>query len=152
MYLNALWSVVLLKNTKDQMKSCCRNKESYLMPVFKKLVAIMALLNVLFYCLSLFWGFSFKTLLGFLIGYIYVNLCYAYVAHTVEKSVNFDVKRAKRAMHVCFAVRYTGLFLLCFAAMQFKVFNVIGIIIPQFYPRIAFGIIQFIDRKSARKD
>ncbi|MBQ9374721.1 MAG: ATP synthase subunit I, partial [Ruminococcus sp.] len=120
-----------MKNTKDQMKSCCRNKESYLMPVFKKLVAIMALLNVLFYCLSLFWGFSFKTLLGFLIGYIYVNLCYAYVAHTVEKSVNFDVKRAKRAMYVCFAVRYTGLFLLCFVAMQFKLFHVIGIIIPQ---------------------
>lgn len=125
---------------------------SVLKPLFKKLVLTMTLLNVLFYALSLTWGFNFKTLLGFIIGYIYVAACYAYVAHTVEKAVDMTTKRGKRAMIVCYMVRYAGLFVLCFVAIQFKVFNVIGIIIPQFYPRIAFGLIAFVERKTARKD
>lgn len=144
MIKNALRRVVLLKSTID--------KEIYLRPVLKKLVIAMALINVLFYGLSLFWGFDLKTLLGFIVGYVYVNVCYFYLAYTVEKCVDMNVKRAKRLMLVCYVVRYTGLFLLCFVAMQFKIFNVIGIIIPQLYPRIAFGIIQFIERKTARKD
>lgn len=134
-------------------KKCSRQiRNSYLKPVLKKLLLIMAGLNLLFYCLSLCWGFDLKTMLGFVIGFIYVSICYIYVAHTVENAVNMTEKRAKRTMIVCYAVRYTGLFLICFFAMEFKFFNIIGIIIPQFYPRMAFGLMAFGERKSLGKD
>ena len=45
-----------------------------------------------------------------------------------------------------------SLFLICFFAMEFKIFNIIGIIIPQFYPRMAFGLMAFGERKSLGKD
>ena len=127
-------------------------ESSCLKPVLKKLVVTMAFLNLLFYFLSLFWGFDLKTLFGFVIGFIYVTVCYVYVAHTVERAVDMTEKRAKRTMIVCYAVRYAGLFLLSFLAMEFKIFNVIGIVIPQFYPRMAFGLMALRERKTFRKD
>lgn len=141
-----------MENSINQNDNCSRKEASYLRPVLKNLVVYMAFLNVLFYGLSLFWGFDFKMLLGFVVGYVYVTACYFYVAHTVENAVDMAVKKAKRAMIVCFAVRFAGLFLLCFLAMQFKIFNIIGIIIPQFYPRMAFGLMALKERKTSRKD
>lgn len=141
-----------MKNDINQ-KDCGRQFEgSFLKPVLKKLIIAMAAINFLFYCLSLLWGFDIKTLMGFVIGFIYVVICYIYVAYTVERAVDMTEKRAKRTMIVCYAVRYTGLFLLCFLAMELKLFNVIGIIIPQFYPRMAFGLIALRERKTFRKD
>lgn len=128
------------------------DRDIYVGQLLKKLVEVMAVLNLIFYVLTLFWGFNTETLFGFLIGFIYVTACYIYVAVTVERAVEMNKKQAKRAMMTCFGIRYAGLFLLCFLAMQFRLFNIIGIVIPQFYPRIAFGIMAFWERKSIGKD
>lgn len=141
-----------MKISFTQQKCSKQSRNSYLKPVLKKLLLVMAILNLLFYCLSLCWGFNLKTMLGFVVGFIYVSICYIYIAHTVENAVNMTEKRAKRSMIVCYTVRNTGLFLICFFAMEFKIFNIIGIIIPQFYPRMAFGLMAFGERKSLGKD
>ncbi|MGN0602027.1 MAG: ATP synthase subunit I [Oscillospiraceae bacterium] len=126
--------------------------KSSLKPLLVKMILIMAVINVLFYSLSLVWGFELSMLLGFAIGYIYVALCYIYVAKTVENAVEMSEKKAKRTVITCYAVRYAGLFLLCFVAAEFKFFSIIGIVIPQFYPKMALGIIAFWESKSMGKD
>ena len=129
------------------------NKEyGAVFPLLKRMFIAMAVINLFFYALSLIWGFSLSMLLGFLIGFVYVCICYVYVAKTVVNAVEMSEKRAKCSVITCYGVRYLGLFLLCFAAMELKIFNIIGIVIPQFYPRMAISIIAFLDRKSKRKD
>ena len=120
--------------------------------LLKRMIVIMAAVNLLFYTLSLMWGFSLNMLLGFAVGFIYVCFCYVYVAKTVENAVEMSEKKAKQSVITCYALRYVGLFLLCFAAMELKCFNIIGIVIPQFYPRMAIGIISFLDRKSKGRE
>lgn len=120
--------------------------------LLKKLIAVMAVLNLIFYALTLLLGFNIKTLFSFLIGFLYVVVCYIYVAVTVKRAIEMNKKQAKRAMMICFGIRYAGLFLLCFLAMQFRLFNIIGIVIPQFLPRMAFTVMAFLERKSIRKD
>lgn len=120
--------------------------------VLKKMIIIMAFINVLFYLLSLIWGFHIKILLGFLIGFVYVCFCYIFVAKTVSDSVEMPENKAKKSVISCFVIRYIGLFLICFIAMRFKIFNVIGIVIPQFYPKIAVSIITFWDSRLNGKE
>lgn len=143
---------MLVKIDFAQNISSKRNVLFYLKPLLKKLIAVMSLINLFFYVISLVWGFDLKTLLGFVIGFIYVVVCYIYVAYTVESAVDMTKKKAKRLMTVCYAVRYAGLFVLCFVAMEFKLFNVIGVIIPQFYPRMAFALIAVRERKTSKKN
>ena len=116
-----------------------------------RMIKVMAVINVIFYLLSLIFGFNLKTLLGFLVGFLYVCLCYVYVARTVENAVEMTKDKAKRSVISCYIIRYVGLFLLCFFAMEFKIFNVVGIIIPQFYPKMALGVISFWERKISNK-
>lgn len=120
--------------------------------LLKKMILIMGVINVFFYLLSLIWGFSIKMLLGFVVGFIYVCLCYVFVARTVVNAVEMPQKKAKRSVISCYVIRCFGLFLLCFIALEFKIFNVIGIIIPQFYPKMAIGLITFMDNRAKRKE
>lgn len=113
-----------------------------------RMILIMAIINLLFYLISLVWGFELKMLLGFLIGYAYVCACYIYVAKTVENAVRMSKQKAKRSVIACYVIRYIGLFLLCFAAVEFKHFSMVGVIIPQLYPRMALSIISFLDKRS----
>ena len=115
-----------------------------------QMIIVMAVISLVFYLLSLCWGFDLKMLLGFAVGYVYVCLCYVYVARTVENAVGMSKQKAKRSVITCYVIRYAGLFLLCFLAMQFKCFNVVGVVIPQFYPRMAVGIISYFERKNVK--
>ena len=128
------------------------DNNSSIFKLLKRMIIIMGVINIFFYLLSLIWGFSIKMLLGFLVGFIYVSLCYVYVAKTVENAVEMPEKRAKRSVISCYIIRYIGLFLLCFVAIQFKIFNVVGILIPQMYPRMAISVISFLDNNFARKE
>lgn len=124
------------------------DKDSPIREVLVRMILIMAGINIVFYLISLARGFEFRMLLGFLIGYFYVCACYIYVANTVENAVDMPEKKAKRSVISCYVIRYIGLFLLCFFGTEFKLFNMLGVVIPQFYPRIALSIISFIDKKS----
>lgn len=127
------------------------NSISSVKSLLVKMIKVMAVINLLFYLASLIFGFSLKTLLGFLIGFLYVCLCYVYVARTVENAVEMTKDKAKRSVIACYVIRYVGLFVLCFIGLEFKIFNVVGIIIPQFYPKMALGVISFGDRKIRNK-
>lgn len=110
-----------MKISFTQQKCSKQSRNSYLKPVLKKLLLVMAILNLLFYCLSLCWGFNLKTMLGFVVGFIYVSICYIYIAHTVENAVNMTGKTEQnRSMIVCHTVRNTGLFFNLFFSRDLK--------------------------------
>lgn len=125
--------------------------DSTLKSLLIRMIKVMAVINLVFYLVSLIFGFDVKILLGFLIGFLYVCLCYIYVARTVENAVEMTKTKAKRSVIACYVIRYVGLFLLCFVAMEFKIFNVVGILIPQLYPKMALGVMSFLDRKISNK-
>ena len=108
----------------------------------------MAVMTVVCYAFTLIWGFDVPTLIGFAVGYGYVVVCYEYLAYSCEKAVELDVKKGKRTMLTCFAVRYAGLFALSAAAMLTGCMNVIGILVPQFYPRIVLTAKEFFIKKK----
>ncbi len=108
----------------------------------------MAVMTLVCYGVTLFWGFDVPTLIGFLLGYGYVWLCYEYLAKSCERAVELDVKKGKRVMMTCYIVRFSGLFILSAAAMLTGYVNVIGILVPQFFPRIVLTAREFFIRKE----
>jgi hypothetical protein len=95
------------------------------------------------FCVTLFWGFEWKNLLGFAAGYGYMCFCIGYLGRTCERAVRLDKKSAGRAMTACYAVRYGGLFILCSAGVLTGIFSFAGVLVPQFYPKIILSVIQF---------
>lgn len=126
--------------------------ESEIAVLFRKLVPVMMIVNIAFFLLTLIWGFDIKNLIGFTIGFVYMVWCYYYLGRTIDAAVEMTVKKAKRAMAICYAVRFAGLFILCFVAFQFKLYSAVGIIIPQFYPKIVLSADALIGKNYFGKD
>lgn len=108
----------------------------------------MAVMTLVCWAVTLIWGFDVPTLAGFALGYVYVAACYEYLAWSCEKAVELDVSKGKRVMLICFFVRFSGLFALSAAAMLTGWLNVIGILVPQFYPRILLTAKEFFIKKK----
>lgn len=113
-----------------------------------RIYPIGGVLAAVCFLVTLIRGFELRTLAGFAVGYGYMCLCCFYLGSTCERAVSMDKGRAKRAMLVCYFLRYGGLFVLCAASMLTGAVNVVGVLVPQFFPRIALTIIQFLDRKD----
>ena len=128
-----------------------RTKEkSPLGELVRSLLLPMAVMSVVCWVVTLIWGFDIPTLAGFCIGYGYVAACYFYLARCCERAVELDEVKGKRVMLVCYGVRYAGLFALSAFAMLTHYLNVIGILMPQFFPRIVLTVKElFIKRKGS---
>ncbi len=113
------------------------------------LLVPMAAMSAVCWLVSLIWGFSLPALIGFCLGYGYVVFCCFYLASSCEKAVELDVKRGKRVMLTCYAVRFAGLFALCAFSMLTGYINVYGVLLPQFFPRIVLTVTEF--RRSKKK-
>lgn len=97
---------------------------------------------------TLLWGFDITQLTGFLLGWGYMCLCMFYLGVTCEKAVELDGKKAKRSMLGCYMARYGVLFVLCAVAMLTKAVSAVGILLPQFYPRIILYVMQIRERRD----
>ena len=71
-----------------------------------------------------------------------------YLGVTCEKAVELEGKKAKRTMLGCYMTRYGVLFVLCAVAMLTKAVSAVGILLPQFYPRIILYVIQIRERRD----
>ena len=78
----------------------------------------------------------------------YMCLCMYYLGVTCEKAVELEDKKAKRTMLGCYMTRYGVLFVLCAGAMLTKAVSPVGILLPQFYPRIILYVIQIRERRD----
>lgn len=124
------------------------NKGSGIIPMLVKMFPWGVALNTACFCVTLIWGFDLSTLLGFVIGFLYVCVCYVYLAYSCERAVVSEVKKGKRIMLGCFIARFSVLFALCAFAMLTKHINVVGVLLPQFYPRILFTFMNISRRRE----
>ena len=121
---------------------------SSLRPLVVKIARYGAVLSAAAFTVTLIWGFSLRTLVGFIAGYVIMCLSMMYLSRTCERAVSLDTEKAKRLMRKCYMLRFFGLFAVCAAAMLTKAVNVVGVLVPQFFPRIILTIDQIISRKE----
>ncbi|MBR6101581.1 MAG: ATP synthase subunit I [Ruminococcus sp.] len=107
-----------------------------LMPLVGKLCKAMAAAACVCFLFTLIWGFELRNLLGFAVGG--ANACAGmyYLAKTVQRAVDQDKKRAKRLMLSCYGLRLAVLTALCAFGFLTGLLSVVGIIVPQLFPRI----------------
>ena len=122
--------------------------KSPLRELVRSMLVPMAVMTLVCWAVTLIWGFDLPTLIGFALGFVYVCVCYEYLAFSCEKAVELDVQKGKRVMLTCYLVRFAGLFALSAAAMLTGWVNVIGILVPQFFPRIILTAKEFFLRKG----
>lgn len=122
--------------------------KSPLRELVRSMLVPMAVMTLVCWAVTLIWGFDLQTLIGFALGFVYVTVCYEYLAISCEKAVELEVQKGKRVMLTCYLVRFAGLFALSAAAMLTGWVNVIGILVPQFFPRIILTAKEFFIRKG----
>lgn len=107
-----------------------------LMPLVAKLSKAMALASLVCFLFTLFWGFEWRNLIGFAVGGANACAGMRYLAVTCEKAVDCDQKRAKRMMLSCYGIRLAVLTALCATGFFTGLISVVGVIVPQLFPRI----------------
>ncbi len=107
-----------------------------------------AVLTVLCFAVTLFWGFKASQLLGFVMGYGFMCAQFEYFGRSCESAVKLDRKSAVRKMRICYAIRCTALVILSCAAAYTGIANFTGILIPQLFPKIILTADQFFGRKG----
>ncbi len=107
-----------------------------------------AVLTVLCFSVTLFWGFKASQLLGFVLGYGFMCAQFEYFGRSCESAVKLDRKSAVRKMRICYAIRCTALVILSCAAAYTGIANFTGILIPQLFPKIILTADQFFGRKG----
>ena len=120
--------------------------------MLNEMIPGLLILTLIAFLVSLFWGFSFSVLLGFLVGFIYVVFSYFYMSETIFRAVNLEKKKAQRMMFFCYLSRYIILVLLSLIAFKTKVFNVFALLIPQLFPRLVLMFNNFTERKAVKND
>ncbi|WP_124098302.1 ATP synthase subunit I [Ruminococcus sp. Marseille-P6503] len=120
--------------------------------LYKKMLPPMLALNSVLILICLIGGFGWRKLTGLIIGFIYMMWCLWYLGRTVVRAVDMTVKKAKHTMAYCYAVRYAGLFALCFAAFELDLFSAAGILLPQFYPRAVLSLDALTGKNYFGKD
>ncbi len=113
--------------------------ENVLSPIVGKLCAAMAAAGAVCFLFTLITGFEWRNLFGFSVGT--ANACggMLYLAKTVERAVECSPKRAKRLMLSCYGIRLAVLTALCAVGAFTGVLSIVGIIVPQLFPRILLG-------------
>jgi hypothetical protein len=107
-----------------------------------------AVLTVLCFAVTLFWGFKVTQLLGFGLGYGFMCAQFEYFGRTCESVVKLDRKSAVRRMRVCYAVRVSAMVILSCTAAYTGIANFTGILIPQLFPKMILTADQFFGRKG----
>ncbi len=96
-------------------------------------------------------GFEADMLLGLLIGWIFLIVCELFLAQEICRCAELkksQIRKGKLIIRNCYFVRFFGLFLLCWLGFESNVFNPVGVLIPQFTPRIVILFIHFFKKGS----
>lgn len=130
------------------MKKTAGTDKTEIRKLLESMVLPGAGLTFFCWCVTLIWGFDIRGLISFIVGFVYVCICYLYLGNTCERAVKCSVKKAKQMMMICYAIRYAGLFMLCAFGMLSGWLDIVGVLLPQFYPRIILTVKQFRRRKE----
>lgn len=119
-------------------------------PMYSDLVFILrgsSLACVIAFVISCLWGFDLRFLSGLAVGFLYLTFNYVFLALSICGCADTgDTKKAKKMILGSYMLRYFALFLLCWVAFEVKIISVVGIILPQFFPRIILWINHILKR------
>ena len=121
-----------------------RNDSAGLMPIVGRLSRAMLIASSVCFAFTLIWGFEWRNLIGFAVGGINACLGLRFLAVTVNRAVECDVKRAKRMMLTCYGIRLAVLTALCAVGFLTGYISVAGIVVPQLFPRILLMFDHFL--------
>lgn len=114
-------------------------KDNPLRPFLKKLLFKMSVLLVITYIITALISFSFdvKMIVGLLVGFAFMIASNFFMADCMYYGVMLNRLHAKKIIVGSYFLRYILLFLICVFGYKFVGINPFGVLIPQFYPRIA---------------
>lgn len=125
----------IIKLKLEMLRSCDVSQELF------AVIRFGALFSAIAFLFSLCWGFDLSMLLGLFIGWVYLCICYIYLADTVCSVAKItNIKAARKKIMACYFLRFAGLFLLCWLSFEIEIINVVGVLIPQFFPKIIMYI------------
>ena len=120
------------------------NDSAGLLPIVGRLSRAMLAASAFCFLFTLIWGFEIRNLIGFAVGGVNACLGLRYLAVTVNRAVDCGVKQAKRMMLTCYGVRLAVLTALCAAGFLTGYISVVGIVVPQLFPRILLMFDHFL--------
>lgn len=114
------------------------------MRIVGRLSIAMAAASTVCFLFTLIWGFELRNLIGFAVGGANACLGMWFLAFTVNRAVECSTKRAKRMMLGCYLARLAVLTALCAVGYLTGLISVVGLIVPQLFPRILLMFDHFL--------
>lgn len=115
----------------------------------KYIALVTVLLSALMQGILLLIGlWNYKMILSNIYSAFLSVLNFYLMGITVIKAVEKDEKEAKKLMKISLNLRTLGLFVAVAVGVMIPVFNVFGIVIPLFFPRVAIMLRAFIKPKE----
>lgn len=140
------------RNSAMSLSADKRNDSAGLLPIVGRLSRAMLIASGVCFLFTLIWGFEVRNLIGFAVGGVNACLGLRYLAVTVNRAVDCDVRRAKRLMLSCYGVRLAVLTVLCAVGYLTGYMSVVGIVVPQLFPRILLMFDHFLGLDHFGKD
>lgn len=123
-------------------------KKDGIKPLLKKLLPAMAVLNLVVYPVTLIWGFDVTMIVGLVVGYFYSAFGCIYLAKTINAAVKRTKAKASAMMMSCYLIRFLGLGVLGYLALEYDFMNFVGLLLPQFYPKIILSLMTFLTKRG----
>ena len=115
--------------------------------------AWMLVFSVIMQAVFAFCGiWSYKVLLGNLLGVIVMILNFFFMGITVQQALVKDEADAKKLMKLSQSLRTLFIFVCVVAGVLLPCFSTIATIVPLFFPRIAVALRPLVKNKQAAKE
>jgi len=115
--------------------------------------AWMLVFSVIMQAVFAFCGiWSYKVLLGNLLGVIVMILNFFFMGITVQQALVKDEADAKKLMKLSQSLRTLFIFVCVVAGVMLPCFSTIATIVPLFFPRIAVALRPLMKNKQAAKE
>lgn len=125
-----------------------RFKDNPLRPFIKKLLPKMSVMLIITYIITALISRSidFKMIAGLVLGFLFMLASNFFMADCMYYGVIINKLHAKRIVVGSYILRYISLVLICVLGYKFFGINPFGVLIPQFYPRIAMTIDNLLNK------
>ena len=112
------------------------------------LTFVMSLFMQSVFLISGYW--DYKVLLGNILGFAACVVNFLFMGITVQKALTKDEKDAKNLMKVSQSLRLLFLLVIAVIGYLVPVFNILSVIIPYLFPRIAIALRPIFEKGSGK--
>jgi len=115
----------------------------------KYIASVVAVLSIIMQCVFLIAGkWSYKVILGNLYSDIFVILNFWIMGNAVSRAVEKEEKEARNIIKTSHTLRTFMMFVALAVGVLLPVFNILSVIIPVFFVRIAVSLRPIFNKKE----